>query len=122
MASATVEQTQEGFGATARKDNWRAGPLATFLGLLAFLIYSTAVVFFVPGYFEIRQDKSNFSKPDNPAVAPYIAPFHSPLLFDAQSHHAWIHTARPGWWPAWFPFISSIGLPIFPCSFCLLSV
>jgi hypothetical protein len=117
MASATVEQTQEHFGATARKDNWWVGPLATFLGLLAFLVYSTAVVFCVPGYFEIRQDKTNFFRPDNPAVAPYIAPFHSPLLFDAQSHHAWVHTARPGWWPGWFPFNSAMLILIFPAGF-----
>ncbi|HEV3119192.1 MAG TPA: hypothetical protein VGY58_19210 [Gemmataceae bacterium] len=117
MASATVEQTQERFGATARKDNWWAGPLATFLGLLAFLIYANVIVFFVPGYFEIRQDKTNFFKPDNPAVAPYIAPFHSPLLFDGQSHHAWIHADKPSWWPGWFPFSSAMLILIFPAGF-----
>src|SRR5437868_5023054 len=99
MASATVEQTQQGFGATARRDKWWAGPLATFLGLLAFLIYANVIVFGVRGYFEIRQDKVNFFKPNNPAVAPYLAPFHSPLLFDAQSHHGWFHSEKPSWWP-----------------------
>ena len=85
MASATLEQKLEGFGKTARKDLWWPGPLLTLLGLLAFLIYATVIVFFVPYYFEIRQDPQNFTRPNNPAVAPYIAPFHSPLIFDARS-------------------------------------
>ncbi|MFX9038760.1 hypothetical protein ABTN43_19155, partial [Acinetobacter baumannii] len=37
--------------------------------------------------------------------APYLAPFHSPLLYDAQSHHAWFQAAKPSWW--FLPFFSS---------------
>jgi hypothetical protein len=95
----------QGFGVTARRDNWWAGPLAVLIGLLFFLIYANYIVFLVPGSFEIRQDKSDFFKPDNPAVAPYLAPFHSPLLYDAQSHHAWFKAAKPSWW--FLPFFSS---------------
>jgi hypothetical protein len=117
MASATLEQKLEGFGKTARKDLWWPGPLLTLLGLLAFLVYATVIVFFVPHYFEIRQDRQNFTRPNNPAVAPYIAPFHSPLIFDAQSRHAWIHRDRPSWWPGWFPFSSAMLILIFPAGF-----
>lgn len=119
MAQATLPVQQEGFGTTARHDNWWAGPLATFLGLLAFLIYANYIVFFVPGYFEIRRATANFFEPHNPAVAPYLAPFSSPLIFDAQSHHAWITSARPGWWPTWFPFSSAMLILIFPAGFRL---
>jgi hypothetical protein len=115
----TVAPAAEGFGVTSRRDAWWAGPLATLLGLLAFLIYANYIVFFVPGYFEIRQDKSDFFKQHNPAVAPYLAPFSSPLIYDSQSEHAWIHAARPGWWPSWFPFTSAMLILIFPAGFRL---
>jgi hypothetical protein len=115
----TVEPPQQGFGATMRRDAWWAGPLATLLGLLAFLIYANVIVFAVPGYFEIRQDKNDFFRPNNAPVAPYLAPFHSPLLFDEQSPHAWFHAARPGWWPGWLPFSSAMLILIFPAGFRL---
>jgi hypothetical protein len=107
------------FGETSRRDAWWVGPVLTFLGLLAFLIYANYIVFFVPGYFEIRHDNKDFFKPDNPAVAPYLAPFHAPLLYDAQSHHAWVHSAQPSWWPGWFPlrFSSAMLILIFPAMF-----
>jgi hypothetical protein len=118
MAQAgTLGHRQEGFGETARKDAWWAGPLATLLGLLAFLIYANYIVFLVPGFFEIRQDRDDFFRADNPAVAPYLAPFSSPLIYDAQSHHAWIHQGRPGWWPSWLPFTSAMLILIFPAGF-----
>ena len=99
MATVSTPPGQEKqFGATARRYAWWLGPLLTFLGLLAFLIYANWIVFLVPGYFEIRRDPADFFKPDNPAVAPYLAPFHSPLIYDAQSHHAWIQAQQPGWW------------------------
>jgi hypothetical protein len=105
MAQVTLPVRQEGFGVTSRRDTWWLGPLLTLLGLLAFVIYANAIVFFVPGYFEIRQNKAEFFKQNNPAVAPYLAPFHSPLLYDAQSVHAWIHRDKPSWW--FLPFFSS---------------
>jgi hypothetical protein len=117
MASVAADTREAGFGTTDRNDLWWAGPLGTFLGLLAFLIYANAIVFFVPGYFEIRQDRGDFFKPDNRAVAPYLAPFSAPLLYDAQSHHAWIGSSRPSWWPSWFPFTSAMLILIFPAGF-----
>src|SRR5205809_3099108 len=121
MASAIPleQQREEGFGNTARRDAWWAGPLATLIGLLAFLVYANYIVFLVPGYFEIRQDRSHFFNGHNPAVAPYLAPFHSPLLYDEQSYHAWIHSARPGRWPDWAPFSSAMLILIFPARFRL---
>jgi hypothetical protein len=107
MATLSTPPGQEKtFGATARRDGWWVGPLLTFLGLLAFVIYGNVVVFGIPGNFEIRQRRgmADFFTADNPAVAPYLAPFHSPLLYDADSHHAWIQAAHPGWWQSWFPF------------------
>jgi hypothetical protein len=113
MAQATLSEQQEHFGATARRDAWWAGPLATFLGLLAFIIYGN-IVLFQGKYFEVRQDTASFS---GPAVAPYLAPFYSPLLYDAQSEHAWFHKARPDWWPTWLPFSSAMLILIFPLGF-----
>jgi hypothetical protein len=120
MATVSLpEVQQEGFGKTARKDAWWFGPLLTLLGLLAFLIYANVVVFAVPGYFEIRWDKDHFWDANNPAVAPYLAPFSSPLIFDAHSHHAWISAKQPSWWPSWFPFSSAMLILIFPAGFRL---
>jgi hypothetical protein len=117
MAEVSTVPPPEGFGATMRRDLWWAGPAATFLGLSAFVIYATYIIFAVPGYFEIRQDRSDFFKPDNLAVAPYLAPFHAPLLFDDQSKHAWIKEPRPSWWPSWFVFNSAMLILIFPAGF-----
>jgi hypothetical protein len=53
------------------------------------------------------------------AVAPYLSPFYSPLLYDAQSHHAWTHSSRPGWWPDWLPFSAAILILAIPGLFRL---
>jgi hypothetical protein len=127
MATLSTPPGQEKhFGATARRDAWWLGPLLTFLGLLAFLIYANVIVFAVPGYFEIRRDKPGtfatghdnvFFTERNPAVAPYLAPFSSPLIYDAQSPHSWIKQNVPPWWPSWFPFTSAMLILIFPAMF-----
>lgn len=119
MAQVSMAPQQEGFGTTMRRDLWWAGPLVTFLGLLAFLIYANYIIFFVPGYFEIRANKSDFFAENNPVVAPYLAPFHAPLLFDAQSPHAWVKKEKPGFWPGWFPFNAAMLILIFPAGFRL---
>lgn len=119
MATATTPAgvIHRRFGETMRRDTWWLGPLATVLGLTAFVVYATTIVFAVPGYFEIRQNVEDFFAPNNPAVAPYLAPFHSPLLFDEQSPHAWFRQARPNWWPAWLPFNAALLILIFPAGF-----
>lgn len=120
MTQLSTAHPARGFGATARRDAWWAGPLATFLGLGAFLVYAHIVLFwgyfFGHPYFEVRQDRPNFA---GPAVAPYLAPFHAPLLFDATSSHAWFHEAKPSWWPSWLHFSSAMVILIFPAGFRL---
>jgi hypothetical protein len=101
MAQATLPVTQPGWGQTARRDSWWVGPLATFLGLTAFVVYATYRAI-AGDYFEIRENPEAFS---GKAVAPYLSPFYSPLLYDPTSHHAWSDQPRPSWWP--FPGFSA---------------
>ncbi len=77
---------QRGFGQTSRKDLWWVAPLLTFLGLSAFIVYSTWAAF---------QGKNYTS-------GPYLSPFYSPELF-GDSTHAWFGR-RPPFWPSWMPF------------------
>ncbi|MDW8267374.1 MAG: hypothetical protein RMJ52_18785 [Gemmataceae bacterium] len=117
MSSLTMAPHRAGFGATSRRDLWWVGPLATFLGLMAFLIYAHAIVLFVPGYYEIRENPDDFFAHGNRPVAPYLAPFSSPLIYGGHSPHAWIAKDRPDWWPRWFPFTSAMLILIFPAGF-----
>ena len=117
MAQVTLPVRQEGFGKTSRRDAWWLGPLLTVLGLLAFVIYATGIIFWVPGYFEIRQNSEDFFREGNRVLSPYLAPFSSPLIYDEISPHAWIHAARPSWWPSWFPFSSAMLILVFPAGF-----
>jgi hypothetical protein len=112
-AEAPTTRVHEGFGTTVRRDPWWLGPAATFLGIAAFLIYATWAAW-QGDYFEVRQDK-DFHKANNPAIAPYLSPFYSPLIYDPQSHHAWIHSdIRPSWLPGWFPFTPAFLILAFP--------
>src|SRR5947209_19986015 len=101
MAQATTPAPPphaKGFGTTARRDAWWFGPSLTVIGLAAFLIYGTWAAW-QGAYYEIRQDKAHFHKLGNHPVAPYLAPFSSPLLYDPnrQRRHAWTHDDhRPG--------------------------
>ena len=103
MATATPVK-EHGFGATSRKDPWWLGPMSVLIGLSIFVIYSTWAGL-QGNDFEIRQNTSSFA---GPAVAPYLSPFYSPLLYDRQSPHAWFHEAKPGWWPESWPFSAAI--------------
>ena len=97
MAQAPTASHQEGFGATARRDAWWFGPSITVLGLSAFLIYGTWAAW-QDGFFEIREYRhaeGDFHK-QGPAVAPYLSPFYSPLIYDKQSEHAWIKVPAAG--------------------------
>ncbi|MEO8648182.1 MAG: succinate dehydrogenase [Acidobacteriota bacterium] len=77
-----------------RKDGWWVQPLLTFLGLSAFVVYSTWAAFQGEHY----------------SFGPYLSPMYSPLIWEAAgqslSGHAWL-----GAWPAWMP---NIILPITP--------
>ncbi len=123
MSQLSTLGKQEGFGATLRRDSWWLGPALTVLGLGAFLIYGTWAAW-QDGNFEIRQQKGGpaiFHEPGNVAVAPYLSPFYSPLLYDEQSSHAWF----AGDWkkklglPSWFPFSAGFLILAFPSLFRL---
>jgi len=85
MADVSVLK-QRAFGETMRRDAWWAQPLAVFLGLSAFIVYSTWAAFQGEHY----------------AFGPYLSPFYSPELFGA-SAHSWFGP-KPGLWPGWLPF------------------
>jgi hypothetical protein len=77
------------FGATDRRDAWWVGPAAVFLGLGAFIVYSTWAAF----------------QGDHYTFGPYLSPFYSPVLWGDPAH-AWFGAGPPSWWPAWMPKFS----------------
>ncbi len=99
MASNLVSIQRRGFGQTMRRDGWWIAPLLTFLGLGAFIVYSTWAAFQGEHYFVQGTG--------------YLSPMYSPVLFDswkiapAVSGHSWF-----GPWPAWLP--QSMILPLTP--------
>src|SRR5262245_55845332 len=118
MAQVTLAEPRQGFGATLRRDAWWVGPLLTVLGFAAFLIYGTWAAW-QDGNFEIRQRRgghAEFHSANNPPVAPYLSPFYSPLIYDAQSSHAWFHRdwKKELGLPAWFPFSAGFLILAFP--------
>ena len=81
--------TDRRFGQTRRHDAWWLQPLAVFLGLSVFGLYSLWVVF----------------QGDHYHHGPYLSPFYAPLLFDPAGHssgHSWL-AGRPDWLPLWVP-------------------
>jgi hypothetical protein len=77
---------QRPFGGTNRTDMWWLTPLAVFLGLGGFVVYSTWAAFQGKHY----------------AYGPYLSPFYSPELW-GDSPHAWFGK-RPPFWPGFLPF------------------
>ena len=86
MATAATSTVQRGFGRTMRSDAWWVQPALTFLGLSAFVVYSTWAAFQGAHYQH----------------GPYLSPFYSPELF-GDPVRSWFG-ARPAWWPGWLPF------------------
>lgn len=86
MAQAGVLFQRQPFGATMRRDAWWAQPALVFVGLSAFLIYSTWAAFQGENYY----------------WGPYLSPFYSPELFGSSPHS--LFGPKPGWWPSWLPF------------------
>jgi len=119
MAQVTTAPVRErGFGETSRRDTWWLGPLLTFLGLAAFVVYGTWAAW-QGNCYEIRQVRGAeaFHAADNKPVAPYLSPFFAPLIYDpnGQSPHALIpHDIRPSWLPGWFPFSAGFLILAFP--------
>lgn len=69
-----------------RRDLWWVQPLAVFLGLAAFIVYSTWAAFQGEHY----------------SHGPYLSPFYSPELF-GEGSHSWFGP-KPTWWPLWLPW------------------
>ena len=107
MAVVQVSASPRRFGETARRDGWWVQPLATFLGLSMFIVYSTWAAFQNAHY----------------EFGPYLSPFYSPLLF-GPSAHAWFGAQIP-WWPAALPVLGGVphfvGARRFPPDVLLLS-
>ena len=85
MAHAPLPIARRGFGETMRTDAWWFEPLVVFIGLSAFIVYSTWAAFQNAHY----------------TFGPYLSPFYSPELF-GDSPHAWFGP-QPNWWPACLP-------------------
>jgi len=86
MTHAEVPLSQPRFGQTMRRDRWWASPAVVFLGLSAFIAYSTWAAF----------------QGDHYAFGSYLSPFYSPELF-GDSPHAWFGP-KPSWWFSWLPW------------------
>lgn len=74
------------FGETMRPDTWWLQPAAVFLGLGAFIVYSTWAAF--QGEFY--------------AFGNYLSPFYSPELFGDTPHA--LLGPKPSWWFSWLPW------------------
>lgn len=97
----------QGFAETCREDDWWRGPFATFLMIVAFLIYSTWALFQGAHYY----------------ADPYLSPLYSPVLlvdYDvagaAPAWHVWFGEF-PDWWPWFIPASPAALILIFPGSF-----
>lgn len=98
MASAIVPLKRRGFGETMRRGAWWVYPLLVFLGLSAFVVYSTWAAFQGEHY----------------RFGPYLSPFYSPELFG--SEHAFFGP-KPAWIPAWLPFSPALLILWAPAGF-----
>ena len=79
-----------GFGGTSRQDVWWLQPMVVFLGLSAFIVYSTWAAFQGTDYLFTG------------GGALYLSPFYSPEIF-GDSGHA-LFGPKPSVWPTWLPF------------------
>jgi len=89
LTSIDVPLKDNRFGHTSRRDNWWVPPLAVFVGLGAFIVYSTWAAF----------------QGDHYRHGPYLSPFYSPELLG--SGHA-LFGPKPAWWPGWMPFSAAL--------------
>ena len=94
-----VTAVHRGFGTTSRRDTWWAAPLGVFLGLSAFIVYSTWAAF--------QGNHYHFGN--------YLSPFYAPEIW-GDSPHAWFGP-KPAWWPALLPFSPALLILPFPGGF-----
>jgi hypothetical protein len=83
MAQVDVPLVRAQFAQTSRRDNWWIQPLAVFLGLSTFVVYSTWAAMQGQHY----------------RWGPYLSPFYSPELF-GDPLRSWFGI-KPVWIPAW---------------------
>ena len=101
MSEAGVAAVGSRFGQTARRDAWWLQPLAVFIGLGTFVVYTTWAAL----------------QGDNYIFGPYFSPLYAPELF-GDSPHA-IFGPKPAWWPAMVPFSPAILILWGPAGFRL---
>src|SRR5216110_2393856 len=83
MSQVDVPLVRAQFAQTSRRDNWWMQPLAVFLGLSTFIVYST--------WAAMQGDHYRFG--------PYLSPFYSPELF-GDPVQSWFGL-KPAWISAW---------------------
>ena len=88
MAAPDVVWKDGRFGQTSRRDPWWLSPSAVFLGLSAFVIYSTWAAWQGNHY----------------TFGPYISPFYSPELFGSSPHA--LFGPKPAWYPSFLPLFT----------------
>ena len=86
------------FGQTMRKGAWWAYPLFVFLGLSAFVVYSTWAAF--------QGEHYRFGN--------YLSPFYSPEILGGSES---LFGAKPGWIPLWIPFSPALLILWAPAGF-----
>lgn len=89
MTSIDVPFKNNRFGQTSRRDNWWLTPLAVFLGLSTFIVYSTWAAFQGEHY----------------RFGAYLSPFYSPELLGSDQE---LLGPKPAWWPGWMPFSAAL--------------
>lgn len=103
MASAIVPIRRRAFGETMRKGAWWVYPLLVFLGLSAFVVYSTWAAFQGNHYWY------------DGGGAHYLSPFYSPELFGNSPHS--VFGPKPAWIPEWLPFSPALLILWAPAGF-----
>jgi hypothetical protein len=102
MAVAQVSwDKRRGFGQTMRRDRWWQTPLLVFIGLGAFVVYTTWAAFQGKNYY----------------WGPYLSPFYSPEIFGSSPNA--LLGPMPAWWPGWLPFSPALIILPFPALFRL---
>jgi hypothetical protein len=90
------------FGQTSRRDRWWVTPVGIFVGLSAFVVYSTWAALQGAHYWVPETN--------------YLSPFYAPELF-GNSPHAWFGAAT--WVPDWLPYSPALLILWAPAGFRL---
>ncbi len=101
LKSLAVLPAQRRFGETSRRDTWWVTPVLVFLGLSAFIVYSTWAGF--QNNYYLCDKSKNWS--GQISHSNYLSPFYSPLIFAEGENiaHSWFG-GKPSWWPVWLFF------------------